>query len=71
MKRGPEHNRAQREGRVRDLQTCQICGSKERPEGHHIFDFSFGGAPDKDNIITLCHECHQNVHKGIIDLFKF
>jgi len=71
MKRGFEHNHAQRAGRERDMQTCQICGSKDRPEGHHIFDFAFGGAADKDNIITLCHGCHQSAHNGKLDLFKF
>lgn len=71
MKRPAEHTRAQREGRKRDLQTCQICGSKNHVEGHHIIDFSFGGAPDKDNIITLCHDCHRGVHNGLTDLFKF
>ena len=71
MKRGPEHNKAQRVGKERDLYTCQICGSTAHTEGHHLLDFSFGGAPDKDNIMTLCHDCHSNVHKGLIDLFKF
>ena len=70
-KRSTNHLRAQQKGKVRDHYTCQICGSTEKPEGHHIFDFSFGGAPDSDNIITLCNECHKKVHKGAIDLFKF
>ena len=71
MKRGKEHSRAQRRGRERDQFTCQICGSSDHTEGHHIFDYSFGGAASEDNIITLCHNCHQGVHNGIIDLFKF
>ena len=71
MKRGHEHSKAQRAGKERDLFTCQICGSTVHTEGHHLLDFSFGGAPDKDNIMTLCHDCHSNVHKGLIDLFKF
>lgn len=71
MKRNSAHRTAQRKGKERDLFTCQICGSKNHTEGHHLFDFSFGGAAHKDNIITLCNGCHKNVHKGIIDLFKF
>ncbi len=71
MKRGSNHNKAQRRGKERDQYTCQVCGSTEHTEGHHIFDFAFGGAADEDNIITLCHDCHQSVHKGLIDLFKF
>ena len=69
-KRSNDHQKAQRQGKVRDHYTCQICGSKNHSEGHHIFDYSFGGAADKDNIITLCHDCHTKVHKGLIDLFK-
>ena len=71
MKRDSSHLRAQRSGKERDLYTCQICGSTQHTEGHHIFDFFFGGAADDDNIVTLCHDCHQNVHRGIINLFKF
>lgn len=71
MKRDSTHTKAQRDGRKRDLYTCQVCGSTDQTEGHHIIDFIFGGAADKDNIITLCHDCHANVHRGIIDLFKF
>ena len=65
------HVNAQRQGRIRDRHTCQICGSTRHPEGHHIFDYSFGGAADPDNIITLCHECHRRVHDGKIMLFRF
>ena len=40
---------------------CQICGSKENLEAHHIFpkslfpQFRF----NVDKGITLCHECHK------------
>ena len=71
MRRGYDHSKAQREGKERDLFTCQICGSTDHPEGHHLFDYAFEGAADKDNIITLCSECHKKVHKGEIDLFVF
>lgn len=65
------HAKAQKAGRERDHGVCQICGSKERVEGHHIFDYSFGGAAHKDNIITLCHKHHRDVHDGKIDVTKF
>ncbi len=70
-KRDSAHRKAQTRGKERDLHTCQICGSTSHTEGHHIFDYSFGGAPDKENIITLCHDCHTKVHKGLIDLLIF
>ena len=70
-KRSGAHLRAQKNGKIRDLYTCQICGSKENVEGHHILDYSFGGAPLTANIITLCHTCHERVHKGKIGLVNF
>ena len=69
--RSSAHTTVQRRGRERDRNTCQICGSTNHAEGHHLVDYAFGGAANEDNIITLCHECHKNVHNGLIDLFKF
>ena len=69
--RSKEHVKVQREGKERDQHTCQICGSKNHTEGHHIMDVSFGGAANIDNIVTLCRDCHKNVHRGIIDIFRF
>lgn len=57
-------------GRERDGSRCQICGSKNHVEGHHIIDYRFGGAADEDNIIALCHKHHNDVHKGNIDIFR-
>ena len=70
-KRTAAHARAQRAGRERDLNTCQVCGSKEKVEGHHIIDHQYAGAANIDNIISLCHRCHTEVHGGKIDLLKF
>lgn len=70
-KRSSAHIKAQREGRSRDLETCQACGSKEKVQGHHILDHQFSGAALADNIVSLCHECHTNVHKGKMDILKF
>ncbi len=70
-KRSKEHTAVQRAGRARDYETCQACGSKEKVEGHHIFDHQYSGAASLDNIITLCHKCHVNVHNGKMNIFKF
>lgn len=70
-KRSAEHNRAQRQGKERDLFTCQICGSRINVEGHHIIDYQFGGAANTDNIVALCKACHLKVHQGKIDIIKF
>lgn len=71
MKRSSAHKAAQLAGRVRDLQVCQVCGSKKNPQGHHILDHFFSGAAHKDNIITLCGDCHKKAHRGLFDIFKF
>lgn len=68
--RASAHTRAQRAGRERDGNSCQVCGSKNHVEGHHIMDHQFGGAASVDNIIALCHKHHQDVHKGKLDIFR-
>lgn len=69
-KRSTAHKKAQKAGRLRDLNTCQVCGSKQRVEGHHIIDHQFLGAADTENIVTLCHSCHALVHQGLINILK-
>lgn len=69
--RSAAHNRAQMEGKKRDLYVCQICGSTINPEGHHIIDYQYGGAATAGNIITLCRNCHKQVHRNKIDLLEF
>ena len=68
--RSSAHTKAQRAGRERDGNRCQICGSKNHVEGHHIVDHWFGGAESVDNIISLCHKHHRDVHNGFIDILK-
>ena len=65
-----EHCFAQRMGKARDLYVCQVCGSQERVEGHHILYYCYGGTADVDNIVTLCQKCHKQVHRGNIDIIK-
>ena len=55
----------------RDSYKCQHCGKKNcRLEVHHITYRSNGGTDDENNLITLCKECHDCVHKGVITLTK-
>lgn len=70
-KRSAEHIHAQMAGKVRDNFTCQACGSQKHPEGHHIVEHQFSGSAVVDNIVTLCHECHKEVHRGNMDIVKF
>ena len=69
--RNSEHNRVQKMGKQRDFYVCQVCGSIQNVEGHHILDYQFGGAPHLNNIVTLCRKCHKQVHRGKIDIIKF
>lgn len=55
----------------RDNYTCQICGKKHtRLEVHHIIYRSNGGTNDETNLITLCEDCHSDVHNGKIVITK-
>lgn len=55
----------------RDNYTCQVCGKKHtRLEVHHIVYRSQGGTDDEDNLITLCKDCHNNIHDGKIVLTR-
>ena len=55
----------------RDKYTCQICGKKHtRLEVHHIKYRSQGGTDDDNNLITLCEDCHSDIHDGKIVLTK-
>lgn len=70
-KRDYAHSKVQKLGKKRDLYICQVCGSTEHSEGHHIINYQYGGAATQDNIVTLCQKCHKQVHRGNIDLIKF
>lgn len=53
-------------GRVfgRDKRKCQICGSSENINAHHILNYSKYRElrTDIDNGITLCEDCHMEFH---------
>lgn len=46
----------------RDGYTCQVCGSHERLEVHHIIPRAGGGSDRPANLITLCEKCHDTHH---------
>lgn len=54
----------------RDNHTCQYCHGKSKDkvlEVHHIESRKVGGnAPN--NLITLCHTCHERYHQGKVKL---
>lgn len=52
----------------RDHWECQRCGDLGGPEGdstlhaHHILPKSKGGEDQIENLITVCHGCHEQIH---------
>ena len=42
-------------------ESCANCGSTERLEWHHMIPVALGGTAEPENMICLCHECHQDV----------
>lgn len=55
----------------RDNYTCQYCKGKHKDsklEVHHIVFRSKGGSDEENNLITLCHTCHKDLHSGKISL---
>ena len=71
MARSKAHVKAQKDGKERDLHTCQICGNNDKVQGHHIMDVQYSGSSNVDNIITLCDNHHKKVHSNKIDIIKF
>lgn len=54
----------------RDNYTCQCCKGKHKDsklEVHHIVFRSQGGSDEENNLITLCHTCHKDLHGGKIN----
>ena len=49
----------------RDGWRCQVCGSRTNLEVHHRRFRSHSGDDAEQNLITLCADCHQNVHSSV------
>jgi len=53
----------------RDGYKCRVCGKSPRRdtsvrlEVHHVRRRADGGSDTPDNVITLCHECHEAHHQ--------
>jgi 5-methylcytosine-specific restriction endonuclease McrA len=50
---------------VRDAWRCQICGSSENLQVHHLRPRSRLGDDSPSNLITLCSHCHALQHKQL------
>jgi 5-methylcytosine-specific restriction endonuclease McrA len=47
----------------RDGWRCQVCGSMQHLQVHHLKFRSQSGGDEEQNLITLCAECHEQVHR--------
>lgn len=50
----------------RDGNRCQMCGSTEHLEIHHIMPRHRGGADHPYNLVVLCAACHDRIHHNQI-----
>jgi predicted restriction endonuclease len=68
-----EHTKAIKKAKEKELHKCQLCGSQDRVQGHHIKDYGFNGPATVDNIIVVCFGCHKKLHRGEIqiDIYDF
>jgi 5-methylcytosine-specific restriction endonuclease McrA len=48
----------------RDGWRCQVCGSMQNLQVHHLKFRSQSGGDVEQNLITLCVACHEQVHGG-------
>jgi 5-methylcytosine-specific restriction endonuclease McrA len=48
----------------RDGWRCQYCGSSDRLQVHHIRSRSRLGHDTDENLITLCADCHSDIHRS-------
>lgn len=46
----------------RDNYMCQSCGATEELEVHHWEPYCIGFDNSLDNLVTLCRECHREMH---------
>ena len=46
----------------RDRYRCVGCGNTRLLQVHHIIPVSAGGSDDPSNLITLCFDCHAQIH---------
>lgn len=44
--------------------SCEVCGSTEKLNMHHIVPVLIGGNNDEENISWLCYKHHRMVHRA-------
>ena len=54
----------------RDGGRCAICGARLLVTAHHIKPRGQGGEDTAENLITLCHVCHHEIHDGKVEEYR-
>lgn len=65
--RSDEWEKKREERLKKDGYKCQECGTAKNLEVHHI-TYERLGNEDINDLITLCKECHENIHR--IDIYR-
>ena len=62
---------------ARDGHRCRVCGRRcdphaidllRRAHRHHLVYRSAGGATTTGNLVSLCADCHADVHRHVLDV---
>jgi 5-methylcytosine-specific restriction endonuclease McrA len=56
------YHQLHREVLKRDSWKCQVCGARKNLQVHHLEFRSRSGDDREHNLITLCGDCHRQVH---------
>ncbi len=51
----------------RDGWKCQHCGRRDQLQIHHLVRRSQMGPDTEDNLMTVCSDCHRQLHLGGTD----
>lgn len=62
--------RVRREVLERDSWQCVACGvgGDNRLQLHHLVYRSQGGTHAQENLATVCFNCHEDVHAGLLEI---
>ena len=53
---------------TRDFWKCRHCHDRANLQPHHVIYKSQRGTDDKNNLLTLCAQCHRAHHDGFLDI---